>query len=83
MTAATYDILEILDNSGIDHIEKIARLHAAGFSRVQLDEAVKFYAVRKYETEEKIYTLMAVCGMKAVMEAVNPPINQNGSEPKI
>lgn len=82
MTEAAYNIIEILDDNTSSTIEKMGQIYEAGYNKIQLDEAVCFYAVKKQQVEEKLYILMACCGMKLVLDQVTP-ISKNGSDPEV
>lgn len=83
MTEAAYNIIEILDDHTASTIEKMGQIYEAGYNKVQLDEAVCFYAVKKKQVEEKLYILMACCGMKSVLNKVTPISKHNGSDPEV
>lgn len=83
MTGAAYNIIEILDDVNTSTIDKMGQIYEAGYNKAQLDEAVCFYAVKKQATEEKLYILMACCGMKSVLDQVTPITKLNGSDPEV
>lgn len=82
MTEAAYNITEILDDNTSSTIEKMGKIYEAGYNKVQLDETVCFYALKKQQVEEKLYILMACCGMKSVLDQVIL-ISKNGSDPEV
>lgn len=82
MTEAAYNIIEILDDGRTSTIEKMGQIYQEGYNKAQLDEAVCFYAIKKQQVEEKLYILMACCGMKSVLDQVTP-ISKHGSDPEV